>query len=381
MTMFKGPVVRITREELHQRVWAQPMSTLALEFGTSDVALAKTCRKAKVPVPGRGYWAQKAAGKRVRTLPLPTLHDSDRETLRKVEFWPRARPEPPAAPIAEQIAFEARPDNRIEVPGTLRKPHPLVRSALEALERSTDSHRTDGYLGNWQVRHLDVEVSKPMLQRALRIMDAVVKAFEARGWEVALGRDDRNSYVTILGQRVPFGIREPRQQAPIPQAERRSYDPRYREEPSGRLALVLREYWGRSVKKGITETETRPLEGRLNDFMVAALALAHERAEWERRRQESEEKQRRNERARLEEQRRREAEAARVKALEDQAERWRRSRAIRDYVAAVRAEAEAQGALAESGGLAAWLQWAEEHARSLDPVDARIREFSVSQGA
>ena len=379
--MLKTPVVRLTREELHQRVWEQPVCILAQEFGISDVTLAKTCKKAKVPVPGRGYWAQKAAGKQVCTLPLPALHDSDRETLRTIEFWPQPKPDPPTGPVSEQIAFESRQEeNRIAVQDALRKPHPLVETTIKALERSTGS-RPDGYLGNWQVRHLDVEVSKPMLKRAMRIMDAVVKAFEARVWEVALGSDNRNSYVTILEQRVPFGIREPRRQVKIPPGEQQKYGPPYREEPSGRLALVLREYWGHSIKKSVTETDSRPLEDRLNDFMVAAVEVAHERAEWERRRAESEARRRGEELARVEENRRREAEAARVKALEDQAERWHRSRTIREYAAAVRAAANAKGALPESDELAAWLQWAEAHAQRLDPVQQKLRELIVTPNA
>ena len=35
-----------------------PMRTPAKDYGVSDVALAKTCRKLLVPVPGRGYWAR-----------------------------------------------------------------------------------------------------------------------------------------------------------------------------------------------------------------------------------------------------------------------------------------------------------------------------------
>lgn len=92
--MLRRPVIRLTREELHGRVWEQPMRTLAQEFGVSDVALAKTCRKAKVPVPGRGCWARKAAGKPVQSDKLPDLADSDRETPRTVEFWPREKPPP-----------------------------------------------------------------------------------------------------------------------------------------------------------------------------------------------------------------------------------------------------------------------------------------------
>jgi hypothetical protein len=44
----------MTREELHQQVWSQPMRTLAKSIGISDVALAKRCKAANVPVPPRG---------------------------------------------------------------------------------------------------------------------------------------------------------------------------------------------------------------------------------------------------------------------------------------------------------------------------------------
>ena len=45
---------RLNREELYKLVWAEPMRDVAKRFGISDVALAKKCRKMKIPVPGRG---------------------------------------------------------------------------------------------------------------------------------------------------------------------------------------------------------------------------------------------------------------------------------------------------------------------------------------
>jgi hypothetical protein len=48
------------------------MQNLAPKYGVSDVGLAKACRKLHIPLPGRGYWAKKAAGKSVpERLPLP----------------------------------------------------------------------------------------------------------------------------------------------------------------------------------------------------------------------------------------------------------------------------------------------------------------------
>jgi hypothetical protein len=60
------------REELYKKVWAQPILELAKEYGVSDVALAKACKRRRIPLPGRGYWAKKAAGKPVlERPPLP----------------------------------------------------------------------------------------------------------------------------------------------------------------------------------------------------------------------------------------------------------------------------------------------------------------------
>lgn len=67
-------LARFNREKLYQEVWSQPMWKLAPDYGVSDVALAKTCRKLMIPAPGRGYWAKVASGKRVKNRsPLPTF--------------------------------------------------------------------------------------------------------------------------------------------------------------------------------------------------------------------------------------------------------------------------------------------------------------------
>lgn len=73
-----GLLARFNRGQLYEEVWSQPMWKLAPKYKVSDVALAKTCRKLKIPVPGRGYWAKLAAGKALRARPplppFPTPH-------------------------------------------------------------------------------------------------------------------------------------------------------------------------------------------------------------------------------------------------------------------------------------------------------------------
>ena len=65
----EAAAARYDREELYENVWAEPIQKLAKEYGVSDVALARACKRRRVPVPGRGYWAKKAAGKAVPNRP------------------------------------------------------------------------------------------------------------------------------------------------------------------------------------------------------------------------------------------------------------------------------------------------------------------------
>jgi hypothetical protein len=68
----KTAAARYDREELYEKVWAEPIQKVA-KYRVSDVALAKACRKRKIPLPGRGYWAKKTAGKPVPNPPPPPL--------------------------------------------------------------------------------------------------------------------------------------------------------------------------------------------------------------------------------------------------------------------------------------------------------------------
>ncbi len=64
-------MAKLTREELYALVWDRPMTRLAKEFGLSDVALHKICRKREIPTLPLGFWAKKAHRKPVTNTPLP----------------------------------------------------------------------------------------------------------------------------------------------------------------------------------------------------------------------------------------------------------------------------------------------------------------------
>ena len=67
--------IEVTRKELYDQLWARPMIKVAAEYGLSDVGLKKICKKHRVPDPGRGYWAKKAAGKPVKQKHFSSIDD------------------------------------------------------------------------------------------------------------------------------------------------------------------------------------------------------------------------------------------------------------------------------------------------------------------
>jgi hypothetical protein len=62
---------RYDRKALYDQVWSQPVQVVAKSYGISGTALAKTCRKLRIPVPPRGYWARVRHGQTVGRPPLP----------------------------------------------------------------------------------------------------------------------------------------------------------------------------------------------------------------------------------------------------------------------------------------------------------------------
>ena len=64
------PIRVYERERLYEQVWARPVRTVAKDYGVSGVALAKVCKRLRVPLPGRGYWASSEEKRARRRVPL-----------------------------------------------------------------------------------------------------------------------------------------------------------------------------------------------------------------------------------------------------------------------------------------------------------------------
>jgi hypothetical protein len=60
----------VTRQELYDLAWQEPMLRVAERFGVSSSYLTRVFTELRVPRPARGYWAQREFGK---SPPQPEL--------------------------------------------------------------------------------------------------------------------------------------------------------------------------------------------------------------------------------------------------------------------------------------------------------------------
>jgi len=148
---------RFAQEDLYELVWSKPIRTIAKEFGISDVALAKKCRKLGIPRPPVGYWQMIAFGQKVRRPFLPKTQPGQPESV-WIPFVSKILidlgPE-----VARRTANLDLPENQIHVRDSLRDAHPLIRLTRDLLNNS----RHDDYgaqLGRWHEGSLNIRVSK-----------------------------------------------------------------------------------------------------------------------------------------------------------------------------------------------------------------------------
>lgn len=57
--------ITMTRRQLYDMVWTEPLSKLSKKYKISDNGLRKICRSMKVPFPRHGYWRKVKYGKEV----------------------------------------------------------------------------------------------------------------------------------------------------------------------------------------------------------------------------------------------------------------------------------------------------------------------------
>jgi hypothetical protein len=96
------------------------MRKLALEFGISDVGLAKICRKSGIPLPGLGDWRQVETGHPPEHKPLPASEPGQHETITIAARTPESHRVLRKTNIGPVPDVEVNPDREITHPLAIR---------------------------------------------------------------------------------------------------------------------------------------------------------------------------------------------------------------------------------------------------------------------
>jgi hypothetical protein len=363
----------VTRRTLYEAIWTDPMSLVAKHHGVSDVALAKLCHRAEIPIPPRGYWAKRAAGKSPPQPSLPPRGIGKRDELapgKSRYYWERSHSDAeivamdvPPVPTFEETVDAVR-ERAQRLVGYVSRPrivtHPAVLKLLEADEVRRDKQAKHSY--TWDA---PLFVSR-IEQRRLRFINALFVALTRCGCKCSTcGKEARDLYFGVGDQNlslrfentdaeeVRYGMAVP----PIPEGANLSLKHQHWKTPEN-LRLSWADTKEHKVEEDLTEVAVQVLVA--GEWLYRSQLERHRNYIIERKREiEKELRQQQRAAERAERERlARIAKAKRDKLIAD-ATAWREANDIRAFVAAVSPS---------PGTDPAWSKWALEEADRLDPT-------------
>jgi hypothetical protein len=363
--------IQLKRIDLYEQVWSIPMTKLAKQYQISDVGLAKICKKLKIPVPGRGYWAKKGKRKRPSLLSIKGIPEF---VVHKITHDNPNPENEENDEIHALISFEEKPENYIQVPEKLYSPHPLVAFTKQCLKMGNSD--TYGHLRVSHEKCLDVRISKDNIDRTMRIYDALIKALEKKGFGISINESNGTTKVSVLGEILEIRLEEPttKVERELTQEEKKKlfqngwiYD-RYRYVPSGKLVFRINEYID-GIRKSWSDGKKHRLEYCLNSFIIGLIRAAEKEKVKRLEREQSEREWREQEEARRKKAEEIQQEKERVEQLLKEAEAWQKAQQVRTYIGAVKQAAiQKNGSISTGSDLDNWLKWATQQADRLDPL-------------
>jgi hypothetical protein len=365
--------ITLTRQQLYERVWSEPMTKVAAEIGVSDVALKKTCRRLNVPTPERGYWAKLAVGADVNKPPLPS--DAEASDVRvDIEANKKRREQAGEARAALQ------PDGppQLGLPVSSANLHAVVAD-LEKVIRSSKPDM-NGMIVVRNARLPALSISPASADRAIRSLSVLYTELESRGVILKTGsRGDSIAFWKDKDEIVLFAEEaiDTIERQPTPEERRRpSWEWKTKvQQPSGRLNFSLYSPDGKSGGR------SKWKEGPRNQLEIVLYAIAErvwtffsDEEAWRMREVERQRRLAEEALIRAEEEKRATHEkrltnagAARVTNLIRASEWWRLRQCAEEFIAGCeRMWNETSGSLSKEQET--WLSWARRQANALSPL-------------
>lgn len=230
----------LTRQEMFDLLWSTPRAAVLGKLGITEVQLGLICGFHRIPRPTKAYWAQKEKGEEPRRPALPPIADPWRELItdrpRRFEDMPlvlqgvapepiaeseeqastpvpvaKQAPIPKPAPAPRQQPARRGParTQRTALWSRVRRPHQAIAESVELIRAAKP---VDGVVSYGGGNILELRVGRDSLERAVFILDGLVRALEKRGVSarVLSGAIE----ISKARQELRFRLREKFQDAP-----------------------------------------------------------------------------------------------------------------------------------------------------------------------
>ena len=388
--------MKLTRKELYDLIWSEPMTTVCKRFGITDNGLRKHCKSMNIPTPPIGYWARLQSGKDVEKIQLPNDYVGEKQDVNLQEVEHRETksdedivdltPRINKQRELEQLLVNEKADCFI-VPEVLYAKDPLIIDTKEKLRLSKESSSNNNYLKRNPYKNtiketLNIFVSEKSTDRALSIFSTIIKALRYRGHNIKINKE--STFAMINGEELCINITERKKQ------DRNSNNPYdnnnniFCGELRFNISYTSYENWRGISAKTYQDTAHTRLEDKIVSIIafmeIKAEEIKIERIEQEQRRIQREEDERiRREleeirKAKLEElEAKRKAELKEFQSLFTMADRLYKANIIRDYIH--RYEDYLQKNNIEEEEVLKKIAWAKEKADWLDPFISKEDEY------
>ena len=182
--------ITLSRKELYDLVWSEPMLSISRKFRISDRGLGKMCNRMKIPTPYPGYWRQVERRKNPPKTRLGRGRAGGQTTITLVRRGVEEGPVSPFVILRRQIELEHHSD--LSVPRRFGRLHPLIANAKEGLNNGPPENKSS----------VNIDVSPINKRYALRLLNAIILLFIKRGHHV-----EGNCFI-IGGTRWLFSLTE-----------------------------------------------------------------------------------------------------------------------------------------------------------------------------
>ena len=201
-------MIVFTREELYELVWTEPLSRLAKKYSITDNGIRKRCKKMNIPLPKAGHWSKIQHGYKVAKPKLPSKYEGDKETIlcyrdKDGKYVEKVEEVSPITKLKRELQNE--PKLPLTVPDKITRSDSLIAQAKKSLSKK-DS-KVYNYVGMRITGRgeINIMVSEPNIDRALRFMNSLIKLLRSRKHDVIV---ENGTFAVVFGEKLPIKFKE-----------------------------------------------------------------------------------------------------------------------------------------------------------------------------